>query len=197
MKWEDAGWLSCRCCCEGKREEWMTGVVVVSSAGCRGGGGGWKRGGATAGEERRRAVLELLLAAVRRSVVACQLERACGWRGNKGKTTTTTMRWRRRWGRWRSAGPRASGTSRASPLTASTTSSASPWSSRSRWCATSGASVYAVSAESTQCTYDGKGNSVPTIFLLMQERLYAQGGLKAEGIFRINPENDQEERGTN
>jgi hypothetical protein len=29
-----------------------------------------------------------------------------------------------------------------------------------------------------QCTYDGKGNSVPTILLLMQERLYAQGGLK-------------------
>lgn len=69
-----------------------------------------------------------------------------------------------------------------------------------------------------QCTYDGKGNSVPTILLLMQETLYVQGGLKviiddklsfltvmnldflilafhfqAEGIFRINPENDQEE----
>ncbi|CAO2148465.1 unnamed protein product [Urochloa humidicola] len=44
-----------------------------------------------------------------------------------------------------------------------------------------------------QCTFDGKGNSVPTILMLMQERLYAQGGLKAEGIFRINPENDQEE----
>uniref|UniRef100_A0A453K1S9 Rho-GAP domain-containing protein n=1 Tax=Aegilops tauschii subsp. strangulata TaxID=200361 RepID=A0A453K1S9_AEGTS len=55
------------------------------------------------------------------------------------------------------------------------------------------ASVFGVSAESMQCTYDGKGNSVPTILLLMQERLYAQGGLKAEGIFRINPENDQEE----
>nr|TKW28956.1 hypothetical protein SEVIR_3G363200v2 [Setaria viridis] len=56
------------------------------------------------------------------------------------------------------------------------------------------ASVFGVSAESMQCTYDGKGNSVPTILLLMQERLYAQGGLKAEGIFRINPENDQEEQ---
>uniref|UniRef100_J3NDV9 Rho-GAP domain-containing protein n=2 Tax=Oryza brachyantha TaxID=4533 RepID=J3NDV9_ORYBR len=55
------------------------------------------------------------------------------------------------------------------------------------------ASVFGVSAESMQCSYDGKGNSVPTILLLMQERLYAQGGLKAEGIFRINPENDQEE----
>ncbi|KAG8663453.1 hypothetical protein MANES_01G212600v8 [Manihot esculenta] len=44
-----------------------------------------------------------------------------------------------------------------------------------------------------QCTFDTKGNSVPTILLLMQERLYSQGGLKAEGIFRINPENGQEE----
>ncbi|KAK1278919.1 hypothetical protein QJS04_geneDACA003318 [Acorus gramineus] len=55
------------------------------------------------------------------------------------------------------------------------------------------ASVFGVSAESMQCCYDSKGNSVPTILLLMQERLYSQGGLKAEGIFRINPENGQEE----
>ncbi|KAI3749313.1 hypothetical protein L2E82_19920 [Cichorium intybus] len=55
-------------------------------------------------------------------------------------------------------------------------------------------SVFGVSAESMQCSYDSRGNSVPTILLLMQERLYAQGGLKAEGIFRINPENSQEER---
>ncbi|XP_057826201.1 rho GTPase-activating protein 2 [Cryptomeria japonica] len=55
------------------------------------------------------------------------------------------------------------------------------------------ASVFGVSAESMQCCYDSKGNSVPTILLLMQERLYAQGGLKMEGIFRINAENTQEE----
>ncbi|XP_071723099.1 rho GTPase-activating protein 5-like [Rutidosis leptorrhynchoides] len=55
------------------------------------------------------------------------------------------------------------------------------------------ASVFGVSAESMQCSFDSKGNSVPTILLLMQERLYIQGGLKAEGIFRINPENSQEE----
>ncbi|CAA6654204.1 unnamed protein product [Spirodela intermedia] len=55
------------------------------------------------------------------------------------------------------------------------------------------ASVFGVSPESMQCCYDSKGNSVPTILLLMQERLYAQDGLKAEGIFRINPENSQEE----
>ncbi|KAL9228114.1 hypothetical protein vseg_003728 [Gypsophila vaccaria] len=55
------------------------------------------------------------------------------------------------------------------------------------------ASVFGVSAESMQCSYDPKGNSVPIILLLLQERLYAQDGLKAEGIFRINPENSQEE----
>ncbi|XP_010279644.1 PREDICTED: rho GTPase-activating protein 2-like [Nelumbo nucifera] len=55
------------------------------------------------------------------------------------------------------------------------------------------ASVFGVSAESMQCSYDSRGNSVPSILLLMQERLYSQGGLKAEGIFRINPENSQEE----
>ena len=39
-------------------------------------------------------------------------------------------------------------------------------------------SVFGVSAESMQCSYDPKGNSVPTILLLMQDRLYSQGGLK-------------------
>ncbi|XP_022757598.1 rho GTPase-activating protein 3 [Durio zibethinus] len=55
------------------------------------------------------------------------------------------------------------------------------------------ASVFGVSAKSMQCSYDDKGNSVPTILLMMQRRLYAEGGLKAEGIFRINAENSQEE----
>ncbi|TKY53107.1 Rho GTPase-activating protein 1 [Spatholobus suberectus] len=44
-----------------------------------------------------------------------------------------------------------------------------------------------------QLSYDARGNSVPTILLLMQRQLYAQGGLQAEGIFRINAENSQEE----
>ncbi|KAJ6410160.1 hypothetical protein OIU84_009623 [Salix udensis] len=44
-----------------------------------------------------------------------------------------------------------------------------------------------------QLSYDSRGNSVPTILLLMQRRLYAQGGLQAEGIFRIAAENSQEE----
>ncbi|XP_044503928.1 rho GTPase-activating protein 3-like [Mangifera indica] len=54
-------------------------------------------------------------------------------------------------------------------------------------------SVFGVSAKSMQCSYDDRGNSVPTILLMMQKRLYSGGGLKAEGIFRINAENSQEE----
>ena len=38
--------------------------------------------------------------------------------------------------------------------------------------------MFGVSPESMQCGYDDKGNSVPKILLLMQERLYAQDGLK-------------------
>ncbi|XP_038986690.1 rho GTPase-activating protein 4-like [Phoenix dactylifera] len=55
------------------------------------------------------------------------------------------------------------------------------------------ASVFGVSTVSMQCSYDSRGNSIPTILLLMQKRLYEQGGLWAEGIFRINAENSQEE----
>ncbi|CAN1252110.1 Rho GTPase-activating protein 1 [Linum perenne] len=44
-----------------------------------------------------------------------------------------------------------------------------------------------------QLSYDRRGNSVPTILLLMQHRLYADGGLQVEGIFRISAENGQEE----
>ncbi|KAK2965522.1 hypothetical protein RJ640_008872 [Escallonia rubra] len=54
-------------------------------------------------------------------------------------------------------------------------------------------SIFGVSAQSMQCSYDHRGNSVPTILLMMQKRLYSEGGLKAEGIFRINAENSQEE----
>lgn len=55
------------------------------------------------------------------------------------------------------------------------------------------ATVFGVSTESMQLSYDSRGNSVPTILLLMQRHLYGQGGLQAEGIFRINAENSQEE----
>lgn len=54
-------------------------------------------------------------------------------------------------------------------------------------------SVFGVSANSMQCSYDPRGNSVPTILLTMQKRLYSGGGLQAEGIFRINAENTEEE----
>ncbi|KAL2900170.1 Rho GTPase-activating protein 1 [Bienertia sinuspersici] len=53
--------------------------------------------------------------------------------------------------------------------------------------------VFGVSTNSMQLSFDTRGNSVPTILLLMQHRLYALGGLQAEGIFRINPDNGQEE----
>ncbi|CAM8981544.1 hypothetical protein QQ045_029371 [Rhodiola kirilowii] len=55
------------------------------------------------------------------------------------------------------------------------------------------ASVFGVSAQSMQCSYDKRGNSVPTILLMMQKRLYLEGGLQAEGIFRITAENSQEQ----
>ncbi|XP_074269106.1 rho GTPase-activating protein 1-like [Silene latifolia] len=55
------------------------------------------------------------------------------------------------------------------------------------------ATVFGVSTNSMQLSFDTRGNSVPTILLMMQHRLYALGGLQAEGIFRINPDNQQEE----
>ncbi|OEL22710.1 Rho GTPase-activating protein 2 [Dichanthelium oligosanthes] len=181
----------------------MTGVVVVSSAGCKGGGGGKRSsgGGGGSGEEERRrraAVLELLLAAVRRSVVACRVER--GGAGAAGAS-------------W----PAEDDDDDAAGVELGEMEIGWPTDVRHVAHVTfdrfhgflglpvefedempcrvpsASASVFGVSAESMQCTYDGKGNSVPTILLHMQERLYAQGGLKAEGIFRINPENDQEE----
>lgn len=54
--------------------------------------------------------------------------------------------------------------------------------------------VLGVSTESMQCSYDGRGNSVPTILLHLQRRLYDQGGLAAEGIFRITADGAQEQR---
>ncbi|KAL9267497.1 Rho GTPase-activating protein 3-like protein [Drosera capensis] len=53
--------------------------------------------------------------------------------------------------------------------------------------------VFGVSPRSMQCSIDQRGNSVPTILLMMQKRLYEEGGLQVEGIFRINAENSQEE----
>ncbi|EPS58335.1 hypothetical protein M569_16480, partial [Genlisea aurea] len=53
--------------------------------------------------------------------------------------------------------------------------------------------VFGVSTESMQLSFDSRGNCVPTILLMMQRSLYSQGGLQSEGIFRINPENGEEE----
>lgn len=48
--------------------------------------------------------------------------------------------------------------------------------------------VFGVSAESMQCAFDTKGNSVPMILLLMQERLYHEGGLKVFFFFMFSPD---------
>ncbi|VFQ94138.1 unnamed protein product [Cuscuta campestris] len=63
----------------------------------------------------------------------------------------------------------------------------------SRRAPSASATVFGVSTESMQLSFDSRGNSIPTILILMQRCLYAQGGLQAEGIFRINAENGQEE----
>ncbi|KAJ1287246.1 hypothetical protein BS78_03G416100 [Paspalum vaginatum] len=57
-----------------------------------------------------------------------------------------------------------------------------------------GKTVFGVSTESMQCSYDGRGNSVPTVLLHMQRRLYDLGGLTAEGIFRVAADGSQEQR---
>ena len=46
------------------------------------------------------------------------------------------------------------------------------------------ANVFGVSTESMQLSFDARGNSVPTILLLMQRHLYAQGGLQ---VFILAP----------
>lgn len=53
--------------------------------------------------------------------------------------------------------------------------------------------MFGVSTESMQLSYDSRGNCVPTILTLLQSRLYDQGGLQVEGIFRITGDNSEEE----
>ncbi|KAG6436099.1 hypothetical protein SASPL_100981 [Salvia splendens] len=50
------------------------------------------------------------------------------------------------------------------------------------------AAVFGVSTESMQLSYGHRGNSIPTILLLMQRHLYSQGGLQAEGNRGVVPE---------
>lgn len=53
--------------------------------------------------------------------------------------------------------------------------------------------MFGVSTESMQLSYDSRGNCIPIILSLLQSRLYDQGGLKVEGIFRITGDNSEEE----
>jgi hypothetical protein len=46
-------------------------------------------------------------------------------------------------------------------------------------------SAFGVSAQSMQCSYDRRGNSVPTILLLLQERLYDKKGLRVSGWLHL------------
>ncbi|KAK7337380.1 hypothetical protein VNO77_17949 [Canavalia gladiata] len=167
----------------------MTGpVMVTKGGGCGGGGGGGgkgRRGGRDGEEDQNQASpVAVLLSALRKSMVACSVDSPddvisgavhpmeIGWPTNVKHVSHVTF-------------DRFNGFL-GLPLELEVHIPA-PVPSAS-------VSVFGVSAESMQCSYDSKGNSVPTILLLMQERLYSQGGLKAEGIFRINPENSQEEQ---
>jgi len=47
------------------------------------------------------------------------------------------------------------------------------------------ATVFGVSTESMKLLYDKRGNIVPKILLLMQEHLYAQGGLQVHSLSTI------------
>ncbi|KAH0978496.1 hypothetical protein GBA52_028215 [Prunus armeniaca] len=163
----------------------MTGLVMVT----RGGGcGGNVKGGAKATksseleEQNQLSLVAFLLAAIRKSMVACHVERGeelisavhhldIGWPTNVKHITHVTF-------------DRFNGFLGLPVEFEVEIPGRVPSAS---------ASVFGVSVESMQLSFDSKGNSVPTILLLMQERLYSQGGLKAEGIFRINPENSQEE----
>lgn len=179
-----------------------TGLVMVSKVGGCGGGNGkspsTKGGGGGAGGERKHhprhhqqqqqqqqqqqlSLLEFLLTALRKSMVSCRLDQQeeaisavhhmeIGWPTNVQHITHVTF------DRFHGFLGLPVEFEVEVPCRAPSAS----------------VSVFGVSAESMQCSYDTRGNSVPTILLLMQEKLYAQDGLKAEGIFRINPENSQE-----
>ncbi|KAK9984055.1 hypothetical protein SO802_033580 [Lithocarpus litseifolius] len=163
----------------------MTGLVMVTKgAGCGGGGGGKGTKGVKSSEEEQNqlSLVAFLMTALRKSMVACRVDRGedvmstvhhmeIGWPTNVQHITHVTF-------------DRFNGFLGLPVEFEVEIPGRVPSAS---------ASVFGVSAESMQCSYDSKGNSVPTILLLMQERLYSQEGLKAEGIFRINPENSKEE----
>ncbi|XP_059625770.1 rho GTPase-activating protein 2 [Cornus florida] len=158
----------------------MTGMVMVRKDGVGSGGSG--KGTKGAEEQNQLSLIGFLLAALRKSMVYCDVDRRedvistvnhmeIGWPMNVQHITHVTF-------------DRFNGFLGLPVEFQVEIPCRVPSAS---------ASVFGVSAESMQCSYDSRGNSVPTILLLMQERLSSQGGLKVEGIFRINPENSQEE----
>ncbi|XP_044504037.1 rho GTPase-activating protein 2-like [Mangifera indica] len=166
----------------------MTGLVMVR-VGCGGGGGGGGGGGkgnkgtrSRYEEQNQLSLAEVLIAALKKSMMACHLDRdvdvistvdnmEIGWPTNVEHIAHVTF----------------------DPFNGFLGLPVEFEVEVPCQVPSASASVFGVSAESMQCSFDSRGNSVPTILLLMQERLYSQGGLKAEGIFRINPENSQEE----
>ncbi|KAL9677291.1 hypothetical protein QQ045_005519 [Rhodiola kirilowii] len=137
-----------------------------------GGGGGEKEGGGN-----QLSVLAVLVTIFRKSMVACRAEREklasveIGWPTDVRHVAHVTFdRFNGFLGLPVELEPEVSN----KPPSAST-------------------SVFGVSTNSMQLAYDSRGNSVPTILILMQRRLYSQGGLQAEGIFRVNAENTREE----
>ncbi|KAM0015364.1 putative Rho GTPase activation protein [Helianthus debilis subsp. tardiflorus] len=160
----------------------MTGMVMLTRGGGGGGGGENAGGVATEEEQNQLSLVALLVAALRKSMVACRVDHRddqnsalhqmeIGWPTNVQHLTHVTFD--------RFHGFLGLPVEFEVEIPCRVPSAS--------------VSVFGVSAESMQCSYDSRGNSVPTILLLMQERLYAQGGLKAEGIFRINAENSKEE----
>ncbi|KAI4349593.1 hypothetical protein L6164_010160 [Bauhinia variegata] len=160
----------------------MTGLVMVTKGGGCGGGKGTKGAKTTEEEQNQLSLVAFLLAALRKSMVACRVDRPddvissvhqmeIGWPTNVQHISHVTF-------------DRFNGFLGLPVEFEVEIPGRVPSAS---------VSVFGVSAESMQCCYDSRGNSVPTILLLMQERLYTQGGLKSEGIFRINPENSKEE----
>ncbi|KAL2556728.1 Rho GTPase-activating protein 2 [Forsythia ovata] len=169
----------------------MAGMVMVTrGGGCGGGEGNGKSSKSAAAEEQNNqeqqqqqlSLLDFLISALRKSMVSCRVDRQeemistvhqmeIGWPTNVEHITHVTF-------------DRFHGFL-GLPVEFEV--------EIPRRAPSASVSVFGVSAESMQCSYDTRGNSVPTILLLMQERLYVQSGLKAEGIFRINPENSQEE----
>ncbi|GMH27781.1 hypothetical protein Nepgr_029624 [Nepenthes gracilis] len=166
----------------------MTGLAMVTRGGGCGGGStkspATARGGGSVDEQQQNqlSVLAFILAALRKSMVSCRIDRRqevrsslhhmeIGWPTNVQHITHVTFD--------RFNGFLGLPVEFEVEIPCKVPSAS--------------ASVFGISAESMQCSYDSKGNSVPIILLLMQEKLYCQGGLKAEGIFRINPENSQEQ----